>query len=50
MKIKTVKKDSRRGGGALLDKYGPGYFKKLAKKRARMEKQAKEFYKKHNKK
>lgn len=47
--ITLRKKDLRRGGGVLLDKYGPDHFKKMALKKAKKEKEARDFFKKHNK-
>lgn len=47
MKEKT-KKNMSRGGGVLLKKHGPDYFKKLAKKRADKQRKAVAFYDKRH--
>lgn len=47
--MKKIKKNMSRGGGVLLKKHGPKYFKELANKRAAKQSKAVEFYDKQHK-
>ncbi len=45
----TKKKNYSRGGGVLLKKHGPNYFKELAQKKNAIDRKAKELWKKTEK-